>query len=88
MVALSEICESYEIEYTTGGRGVSSGKWTNMDKNNFFSGHLWPILLGAGCALPEIVNGATFWLLAVGAALGWAVWRSPRWWARWTRAGG
>jgi hypothetical protein len=59
-----------------------------MDKNNFLSDHLLLAALGAGSTLPEIVDErlGCWWLLG-GAAMGWVIWRAPRWWAWWTRVG-
>lgn len=59
-----------------------------MDKNNLVSNHLWPALLGAGCSLPEIVDGKPLWWLVAGALVGWVVWRGAAWWEWWVGVGG
>jgi len=42
---------------------------------NFVVNHLWPIALGALCALPEVAGGKPAWWLAAGAGGCWGVWR-------------
>lgn len=51
-------------------------KWGGgaVDKSNILSEHVWPVVLGALCALPEVADGKPLWWLVAGAAGGWERW--------------